>query len=271
MNRDERRRRDREAVRAYQRNGLPPDFSFAAMFAHTRALEKILGHHRDCERGSAVARAYHVGIERSQQASPPERAVACRAGCSLCCHNWVSVTAPEVLLIARELHGREHGGGMAAAVHQAATAGLGLDRDELLERRLACPLLVDGLCSIYPVRPLACRSFFSFSLEACQKVFDLKGEDVPKPRNAMVLWGVHDRCLWAALKAQGLPHQTYELSHALSLMLQHDDAEGAWLGGTDVLAGATMDTLHDDEDELFLDVLIAGAHGKRLPDNPWTD
>jgi len=75
----------------------------------------------------------------------------------------------------------------------------------------------------------------------------------------------------AALKAQGLPHQTYELSHALSLMLQHDDAEEAWLGGTDILAEATMDILHDDQDELFLDVLIAGARCKRLPENPWTD
>jgi len=258
-------------VRAYQRNGLPPDFAFAAMFAHTRALERTLGHHRDRERGSAAARAYHAGIELSQQSAPPERPVACRAGCSLCCHNWISVTAPEVLLIARALRAGERGGEMVAAVHQAATQGMGLDRDERLERRLACPLLVDGLCSVYPVRPLACRSFFSFSLQACQKVFDLEGEDIPVPRNAMVLRGVHDRCLWAALKAQGLPHQTYELSHALSLMLQHDDAEEAWLGGTDILAEATMDILHDDQDELFLDVLIAGARCKRLPENPWTD
>ena len=190
----------------------------------------------------------------------------------MCCHNWILVTAPEVFLIAAEIGRRASAGQDVARIAQAAAAGRGLDRDARLERRLACPMLASHLCSIYTVRPLACRGFFSLSLEACQAVFRGEGEDIPAWRPAMLLRGIHDRCMSAAIKAAGLPHGAFEMTEALSLAFADAGASRRWLAGEDVFAAATPDQRDDvEEEELFLDVLIAGAAGKRLPDNPWTN
>jgi len=268
MNREERRRGLAEAVRAYRARGLPPSFDFLAMFAHTRMLMQLLGKSPDKARLLKVTQAYQAGFEHSLQSHPSPTPVACQAACSLCCHNWISVTIPEALLIAEDLRARS-GALLPEKIAVAAGAGMNLDRDQRLQRRLACPLLVGQLCSIYAVRPLACRSFFSLSLAACQDVFDGTDEDVPTPRDAMVLRGVHDRCFWAALRASGLGHEAVELNHALHIALSHDDAFAAWLGGFDPFASTTRDVSHDAQELLFLDVLIAGARDRRLPENPW--
>ncbi len=269
MNRDERRQEAQQALKRYCAEGLPAKLSFPAMFAHTAVLLAIATRRADGDRATRLASAFHEGFEFSLASAGNKREVACRAGCHLCCHNWITVTAPEVLLIAAELRARPKADDAALAVAEAAEAGKGLDRDVRLARRLACPLLVERLCSIYAVRPIACRGFFSLSLQACRDVFDGTGEDIPAFRVAMVLRGFHDRCLWAALKAAGLPHGGYELTDALTLALAAGDAEARWLDGEDIFAEATPEEPHDDEEELFLDVLIAGAAGRRLPDNPW--
>ncbi len=182
---------------------------------------QTLGKKPDVARLTKTTRAYHAGFERSLASFPPSLPVACRVGCSLCCHNWISVTVPEVLLIADGLH-RRSDKVVLAEVDRTAEAGMGLDRDQRLEARLACPL-----------------------------------------------YGVHDRCFWMPLKSAGLPCEAYELNHALAFALGHGDPVSAWLEGEGVFTAATPDLAHDGEEHLLLDVLIAGAQNRKLPDNPW--
>jgi len=270
MNREERRRIAREDVERYRTDGLPPRLSLGAMFAHTAALRRILERKDDPERGTRMAQAFHAGFERSMANVPAEPRVACSAGCSMCCHNWISVTAPEVFIIAAEIARRAAAAEDIARIADAAEAGKGLDRDARLDQRLACPMLAADMCSIYAVRPVACRGFFSLSLEACQAVFAGQGEDIPAWRSAMLLRGIHDRCMAAAIRAAGLAHGAFEMTEGLTLAFAAGDAQARWLAGEDVFAAATPDGEDDAEEELFRDVLIAGAAGKRLPDNPWT-
>ena len=270
MNRDERRRLAREDMERYRAEGLPPRVSLPAMFAHTAALRRVLERRDDPDRARRVAEAFHAGFARSLSHQPSEPRVACKAGCSWCCHNWVPVMAPEALLVAATLRGRPNIDAVAGAIADAAERGRGLDRDARLERRIACPLLVDHLCSVHAVWPLACRSFFSLSLDACLAIFHGTAEDLPAWRPAMILRGVHERCLWAALKSVGLSYRGLELVEAVAAALA-PDAEARWLAGEDVFAGVAAEAPHDEEEELFLDVLVAGAAGRRLPPNPWNE
>ncbi len=274
-NQEERRRIAREDVERYRAEGLPPRLSFGAMFAHTAALRGILERQDDPERGARLAHAFHEGFERSMAHAPRESRIACSAGCSMCCHNLILLTAPEVFAIAGEIAGREDAQASMTAVARGALAGKGLDSDARLERRLACPMLASDLCSIYGVRPIACRGFFSLSLEACQAVFAGHGENIPAWRLAMVLRGMHDRCMAAAIKGAGLSHRSIEMTQALTTAFAAPDAQARWLAGEDVFAAAMAepDPEHDDDphEELLLDVLIAGAAGKPLPENPWTE
>lgn len=71
---------------------------------------------------------------------------ACKKGCSFCCHVPVEVTQIE-------------------ALHIAGETGKRLTRPRKNKPRqpdnTACPFLKDNQCSIYRVRPLACRIFAS--------------------------------------------------------------------------------------------------------------
>lgn len=271
-NREERRRLAREEVERYRAEGLPPRLSFPAMYAHTAHLRHFLERRDDPERAGRMAHAFHEGFERSMAHGPRESRVACRAGCTMCCHNLIGLTAPEVFAVAAEVAGRTSVDADRLAIGRAALAGKTMDGDARMERRLACPMLAGDLCSIYAVRPIACRAFFSLSLDACREVFDGAGEDIPAWRLAILVRGLHDRCMAAAIKAVGLPHGEVEMTEAVAIALADPQAQARWLGGEDIFAAARQEAgdEEDEQEELLLDVLIAGAAGRRIPANPWT-
>jgi uncharacterized protein len=79
--------------------------------------------------------------------------LACRAGCSGCCHHHLSVFPVEAAAIAEAVKAlpaetqaiiRRQ----AAAVREREARGLSV----------ACPLLVDDRCAVYESRPLICRT-----------------------------------------------------------------------------------------------------------------
>jgi Fe-S-cluster containining protein len=95
--------------------------------------------------------------------------VGCHAGCTACCESSVRVRPIEI----------------EGIVWYAATQ---LDEDtwRRVEARLSrpddgvCPFLLDGQCSVRPLRPVACRSFFVFG-EPCrsgERLYELRAGDV---------------------------------------------------------------------------------------------
>jgi hypothetical protein len=102
----------------------------------------------------------------------PPGAVACKAGCDHCCHQSVGVTPPEALAIWRHLTETLSPAELAevashvAAVH-ARTAGL--SSDDRYSPDHPCAFLRAGQCSIYEVRPLACRGMNAFDAGVCAR------------------------------------------------------------------------------------------------------
>jgi hypothetical protein len=99
--------------------------------------------------------------------SPP----ACRKGCSYCCHVAVEATVPEILAIARFVRERftqEERDRLMEAVDANIEATEGLSGRERFFSRTPCPLLRDGACSVYEVRPVNCRSWHSEDAERCR-------------------------------------------------------------------------------------------------------
>lgn len=94
---------------------------------------------------------------------------ACRQGCSHCCHIPVAVTQTEANMIGREI------GRPALQVHKAPSPsadGYGYHRP--------CTFLIQGSCSIYEHRPLACRVHFNLDSDEllCKLV---EGVGIPVP------------------------------------------------------------------------------------------
>jgi len=161
-------------------------------------------------------------------------ALACGAGCAVCCSLRVDVLAHEVFLIADHIR-REFGAGEKAALNQRlaahADAVLVLTPFEHATRNLTCPLLQNDRCSIYAVRPHACRRHHSQDLAACQYTHD-HPEDIETP-------AAHDRDLFrtlttamrenfAAYAGLGFDSTIYELGTALQEALDDPATRQHW-------------------------------------------
>lgn len=110
-------------------------------------------------------------------------AIECREGCAYCCCKpGVLVTVPEVFRILREVRGTWDPGKVAALqVRAARYAALmhGRHFNDFVSDSVPCPLLVDGRCSIYEVRPLVCRGFNSTSADACRQAHEQSERLIP--------------------------------------------------------------------------------------------
>ncbi|MDY0291082.1 MAG: YkgJ family cysteine cluster protein [Desulfuromonadaceae bacterium] len=98
--------------------------------------------------------------------------IACNAGCSACCRVNVATLVPEAYNIAAYLRHTRSAAELArlrAQMRQMLVVIGGLDDDERIATNQPCVFLdQEGSCSIYPVRPLLCRSITSTSAEACR-------------------------------------------------------------------------------------------------------
>lgn len=126
---------------------------------------------------SATRRAHReLDAEAARAIARESEAPACSAGCSHCCHVHAEATRAEILVIARHLVDARTSSEVGAIVERLAAhvrvVG-SMSYDERWAAKVPCALLGDdGRCSIYEVRPLRCRAFHSFSLDACRDAFD---------------------------------------------------------------------------------------------------
>lgn len=112
-----------------------------------------------------VISQYHQLIEQvdklaAKLSSRYAQHLACRAGCSGCCHHHLSVFAVEAAAIREAIE----------ALPEPVRARLEQQAREVLELEahsesvacpmlpVACPMLIDDRCSIYESRPLICRT-----------------------------------------------------------------------------------------------------------------
>jgi Fe-S-cluster containining protein len=164
-------------------------------------------------------------------------AVACRAGCSHCCNGFVAATTPEVLFVARAVTAQT-----AAAIARAAAATRDKSPDQRERMVTPCPLLADNRCTVYDVRPLACRTEVSTDAEACRRAhIALSGEPLPRPIVYSAFRRAYYVALAGALRRAGLAFKAYEYNSALAHVLASPAAEASFLAGDDILAGLPED------------------------------
>lgn len=111
----------------------------------------------------------------SSEAKRQNMPVDCKKGCSWCCHQPVFTTSHEVLFIWEfmqlNIKQEDQKVILQNAFNNYQKRGR-MDDKELLSSKMPCPLLVNGSCSIYPARPVACRIYLSMSEPSCKTYFD---------------------------------------------------------------------------------------------------
>ena len=229
------------------------------MLAQARTVEQIV---------TLAAGAQALAEELIQEAkrrthAPP---VACRAGCPWCCHLTVTTTVPEVIQISEYLKAaageRAAGGLHIDTIDEYAECVRGLTLQQRAIRRLRCPIQDPdtAYCSLWPIRPLLCRSWTSADLSKCRQAFYEPTRDIRAPvlRVQRDIAQAIGAGIVAGSKAAGLEGGAVYLVDALQIALAEPDAGSRWLAGEPVFEDAEV------ADQCLV-VIEAGAGGLEAP------
>lgn len=132
---------------------------------------------------SAFLFADHV-INLIETANPLPQPIPCEVGCNFCCFIQVELSPPEVLILGDyvEQHFSETEKKELLAWSQRSIdlqAGKSKKKIAKIRKKLPCPLLKEGKCTAYSVRPLVCRAMHALDPGACEKA--LKNADLSSP------------------------------------------------------------------------------------------
>lgn len=169
-------------------------------------------------------------------------ALACREGCDYCCYPPVAATIPEVANIVAYVLSQmpqEQQLSLQERVREVHEETSGMSGQERSHTNIACPYLEEGRCSVYPVRPLACRGFNSTDREVCEAVFANPANPPKVPTFVPILvcaQGMKEG-LAAGLLRQGLANPMVDLvKGSAKLFASLDESLEHWLEGEDVFA-----------------------------------
>jgi Fe-S-cluster containining protein len=186
---------------------------------------------------------------------------ACESGCDFCCHMPVSLSMPEALRIhahVAQTWSEADRAQLIGALAEASKAARD-DEDALFLSRRPCVFLHEGRCTIYAVRPLACRGHASFSRSACAEAHAApedfeRGEQVPVDPDLRLAKDEIKTTLGIVLLQAGLHALDCELASVLGKLFEEPETERAWLAGADLVTHLdchALSSAHASLDELI--------------------
>ncbi len=192
---------------------------------HQRAQDEI--------RDLGVVQAYENSRQRHDAriaAAPDVTTLACRAGCTWCCHFSVDVRAVEVFsildFVERSLPASEKTR-IYSEVRANSAALKGMDDMERMRHNVKCPFLSAGRCSIYEARPQTCRNYHATDVAGCQQSFEDPDDLEIDPEFAPMVYqagGAHVDAFMRAMREAGYDTNVYEMNSALDTALSEPDA-----------------------------------------------
>ncbi|MGH9201221.1 MAG: YkgJ family cysteine cluster protein, partial [Vicinamibacterales bacterium] len=175
----------------------------------------------------------------------------CREGCSYCCCKpGVLVAIPELLRILDHVQTAFDAEAVAAMRERARRyVGqlAGRSFDDPTDQSVPCPLLIDGRCSVYDVRPLTCRGYNSTSVDACRQAHE--STSVLVPIFALIKDVTDGTTVGFAtrLREIGFNDALVDLGTALNIALETGGGfSEAIVGGADALLPAQNSTWVDE-------------------------
>jgi Fe-S-cluster containining protein len=148
----------------------------------------------------------------------------CCEGCWYCCAKpGVLVSIPDLLRIldrVRSAWGPDALAALRGRARRYAAQMAGRRFDDPIDESVPCPLLVDGRCSVYDVRPLVCRGYNSTDVKACR---DAHGNSSGLVPIFAVLKDVTDGAtvgMAESLEAAGLNAALVDLGSAIHIALE---------------------------------------------------
>ncbi len=100
--------------------------------------------------------------------------VDCQKGCSWCCHQPIFALSHEIHYLTNFIANNFDKDQINQILEKAKAKNDVVEKlssSEMLNYKSPCPLLIDGACSAYEARPMACRIYLSMSVTTCRKFY----------------------------------------------------------------------------------------------------
>ena len=177
----------------------------------------------------------HKRLEMLSAAIIEERNVklACKAGCSYCCHLRVDARAHEVIYAAEFIRRHLSAAQIEGIVARSKAHAKKMSAMTVLQQftsNNACPLLVDGRCSAYGGRPISCRSHHATDVKYCQQFFETSDPDTPASHDEPLYH--NSRAVWdgitKAFAEEGYDGEMYDFGSAIGEALENPVTARRW-------------------------------------------
>jgi Fe-S-cluster containining protein len=203
---------------------------------YTQKLKEGLRKARTPTDYERLVREYYRTLDRLfvEKLAESGDTIACKAGCSYCCHIKVDALPIEVFYLVQHLRSTLNKSELDL-VHSKAKANRqrtsGMTCHEQQEKAIRCPLLSnEGCCMCYVARPSTCRRYHSNDAAPCQAMFentaakDMRAEvvEVRYPA-AAIFWAAQE-----TFKNEGFDAAPYDLSSALDEVLSNPSCYNRW-------------------------------------------
>ena len=180
----------------------------------------------------------------NQQFEKAEFKVDCKINCTYCCHNQVSTTPIEIILLADYIKENFSVGEITSLKLRIDDLEKSTGNMNAFQRKKAqkpCALLVDNKCSVYSVRPLSCKGWNSMDVKDCESGFYSKDEVNIRTLSApMIITNSVSIGISNTLKNTGLNPDTLELNSALKIALAKYNAGEKYLDGKNIFKEAKL-------------------------------
>jgi len=180
-----------------------------------------------------IAEAFNNSLQRhdAQLAGASDNTtLACKAGCSWCCHFSIDIRPIEAFNIIDFMR-KTFDSKRIAQIHNELVANhkvlSELDDEARMRLNIKCPFLVEDRCSIYFARPQTCRNYHATDSAGCKQSFEQPDNMDIAPEYAPITFQTGAAQVDAFAKATqdgGFVMDVFELNSALLEVLENPDA-----------------------------------------------
>jgi Fe-S-cluster containining protein len=163
--------------------------------------------------------------------------IACKSGCSFCCHLRVTVTPVEAIALFHYLRS-EIPATLAQEVEQRVLANAdriaNMTEEQNLSTNVRCAFLEEGACSAYRARPMACALHHSLDVNACKNLYENPSDLSISIRKLKVIEDTRAAThagMRRALHGLGLSDEPMELHTAVAAVLRDQSLIARWRSG----------------------------------------
>ena len=207
----------------------------------SEAVAATLGTSTDVDACAALAARINALMEQATQSLQADGAgIACREGCSFCCHLRVMIFPHEAIALFRYLGSQmpeEQARMVRKRVLENAAHIAALAREGRAATNLPCAFLVDGRCGAYQARPAACSGYHSLSREKCEASFNNGGnlpEGIPVLSALRYIAAALDEGMEQGLDAARLSTTRVELNTAVAALIRNPALIQRWRTGREL-------------------------------------